>query len=242
MGISHQNRGARMTQESTRYYVRYCFYKVAPEWRRLPQGDRERSKAEYAAVLDECSSHISITPYSLLGTRGDADYMLWTISPSLEMLDQLAAQTNRTELGKYLTTPYSYLAMTRRSPYIDEHTHQGQEGTGEVVRTVGRSYLFVYPFVKTHDWYQLPGEQRQEIMAEHFQLGHKFPSVKISTSYSFGLDDQEFMLGFETDNPSDFLDLVMVLRESKARPYTLRDTPIFTCLQKPLKDCLDGLG
>ncbi|MCE2464954.1 MAG: chlorite dismutase family protein [Dehalococcoidia bacterium] len=231
-----------MSSDGERYFVRYCFYKVAPEWKRLPQGDKERSKAEYAAVLDELSQRMSIASYSLQGTRGDVDYMLWAISPTVELLDQLASQTNRTELGKYLETPYSYLAMTRRSPYVDEHTHPGQDGTGDVVRTVGRPYLFVYPFVKTHDWYQLPQEERQTIMSEHFRIGHKYPSVKISTSYSFGLDDQEFMLGFETETPGDFLDLVMALRESKARPYTLRDTPIFTCIHKPLGECLDGLG
>jgi len=77
---------------------------------------------------------------------------------------------------------------------------------------------------------------------EHFIIGHKYPDVKISTAYSFGLDDQEFVLGFETDKPGDFLDLVMELRESKARPFTLRDTPIFTCLNKPLEDCLADLG
>ncbi len=231
-----------MSPEGDRYFVRYCFYKVAPEWKRLDQGDKERSKAEYVAVLDELSQRMSISSYSLLGTRGDVDYMLWAISPTVELLDQLAAQTNRTELGKYLETPYSYLAMTRRSPYVDEHTHPGQDGTGDLVRTVGRPYLFVYPFVKTHDWYQLPQEERQSIMSEHFRIGHKYPSVKISTSYSFGLDDQEFMLGFETESPGDFLDLVMALRESQARPYTLRDTPIFTCIHKPLGECLDGLG
>ena len=80
------------------------------------------------------------------------------------------------------------------------------------------------------------------MMEEHFRIGHRYPTVKISTSYSFGLDDQEFVLGFETNDPSEFLDLVMELRESAARPYTLRDTPIFTCIHKPLKECLDGLG
>jgi chlorite dismutase len=80
------------------------------------------------------------------------------------------------------------------------------------------------------------------MMNEHFEVGHRYPSVKISTSYSFGLDDQEFVLGFETDSAADFLDLVMALRESQARVYTLRDTPIFTCIHKPLKECLDGLG
>ncbi len=231
-----------MAEDGKRFFVRYSFYKVDLAWRRLPQGARESSKAEFAAVVDEFMPRMSVDSYSLMGTRGDADLMLWKISPSLELLDELSSQLNHTELGKYLLMPYSYLAMTRKSPYLDGHKHAGQEGTGETVRTLGRDYLFVYPFVKTHDWYQLPKEDRQRIMDEHFRLGHKFPSVKISTSYSFGLDDQEFMLGFETNEPGDFLELVMALRESEARPYTLRDTPIFSCIHKPLKDCLDGLG
>ena len=235
-------REGSMPQDVNRQYVKYTFFKVDPQWRRLPQGDLERGKAQFAAVVEEFASRLSITSYSLLGTRGDVDFMLWKVSPTLELLDGLASQLNRTELGKYLLTPHSYLAMTRRSPYVDQHRHPNQEGTGEAIRTIGRDYLFVYPFVKTHDWYQLPGEERQRMMDEHFQIGHRYPSVKISTSYSFGLDDQEFVLGFETNDPSDFLDLVMELRESKARTYTLRDTPIFTCIYRPLKECLDGLG
>ena len=231
-----------MSQDVKRQYVKYTFFKVELPWRRLPQADKERSKAEFAAVVEEFASQMSIHSYSLLGTRGDVDFMLWKVSPSLSPIHGLASQLNRTELGKYLLIPHSYLAMTRRSPYLDQHGHPTQEGAGEAVRSIGRDYLFVYPFLKTHDWYQLPKEERQRMMDEHFQIGHRYPSVKISTSYSFGLDDQEFVLGFETDDPSDFLDLVMELRESQARPYTLRDTPIFTCMRRPLKECLDGLG
>ena len=231
-----------MAQQAESLYVKYTFLKVDLRWRRLPQGDRERSKEEYAAVVDEFSSQLSINSYSLMGTRGDVDMMLWKISPSLDLLDELASLLARTDLGKYMHTPHSYLAMTRRSPYVDQHAHPGQESGGEKIRAVGRKYLFVYPFVKTHDWYQLPKEERQRMMSEHFEVGHRYPSVKISTSYSFGLDDQEFVLGFETDSPADFLELVLALRESRARPYTLRDTPIFTCVNKPLKACLDSLG
>ena len=231
-----------MAQESRRSFVKYTFYKADLEWRRLPSSDRDRCREQLSAVVEEFASRMSIRSYSLLGTRGDVDFMLWKISPSLELLESLAAQINRTDMGRYLHVPHSYLAMTRPSPYVDRHRHPGQEGTGETMRSIGREYLFVYPFVKTHDWYQLSKEDRQRMMEGHFRVGHKYPSVKISTSYSFGLDDQEFVLGFETDSPSDFLDLVMDLRESEARPYTLRDTPIFTCLHKPLRECLEGLG
>ena len=231
-----------MTQEEARDFVKYSFYKVAPEWRLLPEKERADSKAEFAATLVEFSDRISMSSYSLVGTRGDVDFMLWKVSRTLEAIDELMGQLNRTHLAGYLRTPHSYLAMTRRSPYVDDHRHEGQEGATATMRIVGRKYLFVYPFVKTHDWYQQSQEERQRMMNEHFVIGHKYPDVKISTSYSFGLDDQEFVLGFETNNPGTFLDLVMDLRNSEARPYTERDTPIFTCLAKPVGECLDDLG
>ena len=231
-----------MTQEDARDFVKYSFYKVNPEWRLLPGEEKRRGKEEFAATLAEFSDRIAMSSYSLVGTRGDVDFMLWKVSRSLEAIDELMAQLNRTQLAGYLRTPHSYLAMTRRSPYVDDHRHEGQEGATATMRIVGRKYLFVYPFVKTHDWYQQSQEERQRMMSEHFVIGHKYPDVKISTSYSFGLDDQEFVLGFETDHPGAFLDLVMDLRNSEARPYTERDTPIFTCLAKEIRECLDDLG
>ena len=231
-----------MPEDNVRQFVKYTFFKVDPPWRRLPDEVRERSKGEFVAVVNELATQVKVSSYSLVGTRGDADFMLWQISPSLELLQQMARQLNHTELGKYLSTSHSFLAMTRPSPYVHNHRHAGQEGTGAAITSMGRKYLFLYPFVKTHDWYRLPQEERQNMMNEHFTIGHRYPSVKITTSYSFGLDDQEFVLGFESDNPADFLDLVMELRSSEARPYTLRDTPIFTCIHTPLEDCLDDLG
>ena len=227
-------------QQARRDFVKYSLYKVDPRWRGNSSEERRTGKREFAAVLDEFSERVSISSYSMVGTRGDADLMLWMVSPTIEAINELSSQINRTAMAPYLAMPYSYLAMTRRSPYVVNHLHEGQEGTSSTMRIVGRKYLFVYPFVKTHDWYQLPKEERQELMNEHFVIGHKYPDVKISTAYSFGLDDQEFVLGFETDDPSNFLDLVMDLRESKARPYTLLDTPI--CISKPIEACLDDLG
>ena len=232
-----------MTEQVRRDFVKYSFFKVDPAWRLLPGKERQDSKAQFAEVLNEFSDRVSMSSYSMVGTRGDADFLLWKVSEELEAINELMARVNHTDLAPYLTMPYSYLAMTRRSPYIDDHKHEGQEGTGSAtMRIIGRKYLFIYPFVKTHEWYQLPKEERQALMNEHFVIGHKYPDVKISTAYSFGLDDQEFVLGFETDNPSNFLDLVMDLRESKVRPYTLLDTPIFSCISKSVEACLDDLG
>ncbi|MBI2166475.1 MAG: chlorite dismutase family protein [Chloroflexi bacterium] len=232
-----------MTQ-GKRQFVKYNAYRVDPLWRRLPEAQRQQDKEEFLAVVDEFTAGISIRSYSLVGLRADADLLLWCISETLESLQELVARLYRTGLGGYLSMPYSFLAMTRPSPYVEKHRHAEQEGASAAIR-MSRTpyrYLVVYPFVKTAQWYLLPVEERQRMMDEHFAAGHKYPSVKINTSYSFGLDDQEFMLAFETNNLSDFLELVMELREQKARLYTLRDTPILTCIQKPLREALQDVG
>ena len=231
-----------MADADGRQFLKYSFYRVDPLWRRLPSETRAESKREFAAVVDEFDTSTMLRSYSLVGMRGDADFMLWQASDSLEHVQQVASRLLATELGSYLEMPYSYLAMTRRSQYVGKHRHAGQEGARLKVRPGDGRYLFVYPFLKTREWYLLPQERRQAMMDEHIRIGHKYPSVRINTSYSFGLDDQEFVVAFDSDSPSDFLDLVMDLRGVEGSKYTLRDTPIFTCVSAPIEQALDNLG
>lgn len=231
-----------MASEEQRYYVKYTFYKTLPEWRRLSKTERAEGVHEFQAAVELFTEGLLLRTYNLQGMRGDVDFMFWQVARRLEDIQECAVRLVATGLGHYLTIPHSYLAMTRRSPYIDEHRHEGQEGRSGVTRPRGSKYLVVYPFWKTRPWYRLPLEERQKMMSTHFQIGHKYPSVKINTGYSFGLDDQEFVVAFETDAPGDFLDLVTELRETEASLYTLRDTPIFTCISMDLKEILSGLS
>ena len=230
-----------MTTER-RQFVKYTFFKVQPAWRGLARQERDACKSELLGVLEEFADRLMIRTYSTVGMRGDCDLLLWTVSDSLEDLQRLTSCLFGTRIAPFLETPHSYLAMTKKSIYVDKHQHEGQEGTRLRVRPVGSRYLFVYPFVKTRAWYLLPKEERQAMMNAHITTGHRYPSVRINTSYSFGLDDQEFVVAFETDSPSDFLDLVMELRETRASEYTLRDTPIFTCVSMPPEEALDALA
>ncbi len=192
-----------------RQVVKFTFFKVDPLWRRLPKEERERGKAQLCAVVEEFGDRLMIRSYSLVGLRGDADFLLWQIGDRLEDIQRLHTAIFRTEMGPYLTIPYAYLAMTRRSIYVTKDE-------GEADRTTihpGQSrYLFVYPFVKTRAWYKLSRATRQGMMDEHIAVGRKYPSVKLNTTYSYGLDDQEFVVAFETYEPADFIDLVMELR------------------------------
>jgi len=224
-----------------RQFVNFTFYHVRPEWRFLDEATREAGKREFLDVVESYRRDLLMPTYSIVGLRSNADFMIWRIGYALDPLQEMTARLNRTGLGRYLEVTQSFLSMTKRSMYIDKDNPDHVEDRLHIVPGQAK-YLFVYPFVKTREWYKLPVEQRQEMMDEHIRIGSQYRSVKLHTTYSFGLDDQEFVVAFETDEPSDFLDLVQHLRETKASSYTLRDTPMYTCRQRPLAECLEALG
>lgn len=225
-----------------RQFVHFLFFKVDRAWRHLPEAERAEGKRAFEAIVSAYQGRgMIVVPYALTGIRADADMMLWRISTSLEELQEMGARLLASPLGRYLDTPYAFLSQAKRSIYVDklDPTHDDARSRIQPGR---HRYNFVYPFVKTRAWYLLHKQARQGIMDEHIEVGTRYPSVKLNTTYSFGLDDQEFMLAFETDEPGDFLDLVMALRETEGSRYTERDTPIFTCLRKTVTEMLDALG
>jgi chlorite dismutase len=221
-------------------YLNYVFFKLAPEWRRLPDEKRERGKNEFLAAAEEHGNNMLLRSFSLLGLRSDADFMLWRISYDLDAFEKMTSALLKSGLGKYLSAAYSYFGLARRSIYVGEHT-PGFENRRYIVPGEG-DYLFVYPFVKTRAWYRLPLEERQRMMDEHMQIGRKHYPIKNNTAYCFGIDDYEFILSFEAETPEKFQDLMMELRESEASAFTELDTPIFTCRRRPLAKILESLS
>jgi len=224
-----------------RQVVGFSFYRLDPAWRRLPRATRRRQAAELCRVVQAHTQELMVLTYSLIGLKADVDFLIWRVGRRLEQLQSMSGAILQTGMAGYLSMPYALLSMTKRSTYVDRLDPEHQDRR-RFITPARATYLFVYPFVKTRDWYQLPFEQRQAMMDEHIRVGNKYPSVRLHTTYSFGLDDQEFVVAFETDEPKEFLDLVMELRETQGSRYTLRDTPIFSCVAKPLPDILKALG
>ena len=225
-----------------RQYVRFLFLKVDPAWRRLDRERQEAGKRAVERVVAAFADRMLMRAYTTVGTRADVDLLLWQVSPNLENFGQLVTALFGTPLGPYLATPYAYLAMTKRSIYTIPEGQESDTNRHLTIQPGQAKYLFVYPFVKSRAWYALSFEERQEMMTSHIVVGRKYPAVKLNTTYSFGLDDQEFVVAFETDEPGDFLDLVMDLRETRASGFTERDVPIFTCVATSLRGALDALG
>jgi chlorite dismutase len=229
-------------QPTARQFVNFMFFRVDRAYRSLDAALKLEARREFEEIIARYTGPMFVLPYSTLGLKAGVDFMLWRIGYDIDPFQRMIADVNRSILGRYLEVPQSFLAMTKHSQYVEEHVHEGQEGRR--LRSVPgrRPFLFVYPFVKTRDWYLLPMSERQRIMNEHIAIGHKYPRVKINTTYSFGLDDQDFVVAFESDTADEFLDLVQELRETESSKYTVRDTPMYTCRRTTIGEILESIG
>jgi chlorite dismutase len=216
-------------------YVAYTNFRVLPEWRRLPVEERAAAKDAFAEVVEEWTPRFdTLNAYTTTGVRPETDFFLWKITQRYEDLGELGTALNATPLAGYLETPYSYLATTRASQYTSARR-------ARKVTPRQSPYLVVYPFVKVRPWYALSEADRQRAMDEHIRIGGEHPTIHNHTTYSFGIDDQEFMTAFECDEPADFMHLMLTLRESEASRYTERDTPIFVGQLLDIRAVLDRL-
>ena len=217
-------------------YVAYTFFRVDPAWRRLPVEERALGKDAFAEVIEELTPRFDhLRAYSTAGVRPETDFFLWKITERYEDLGELGAALNATPLAGWLDTPYSYLATTKASQYTSARK-------ARKITPKNLPYLVVYPFVKVRPWYSLTEEVRQRAMDEHIRIGREeFPGIFNHTTYSFGIDDAEFMTAFECEEPADFMHLMLRLRDSEASAYTERDTPIFVGQHMPVREALDRL-
>lgn len=223
---------------SAERFVHAWLLRLDPAWRRLGATERASDVADFCAAAERTDARLTQHAYSTIGLRAEGDLLLWRLASGLEDVEESAADLLRSGIGRWLTPTISMLGLTRPSQYVKRPTTQEQSlFEGERSR-----YLVVYPFVKSVEWYLTPAEERQRVMGGHMKVGHRYPQVRQLLAYSFGLDDQEFIVAYETDDLVAFQDLVRELRETESRRSTTRDTPIVTAVHRPLGEVLAMLG
>ena len=224
-----------------RQFLNYAFYRLDPVFRRLPAGEQREAAAGFMDLVRtwESSDDLILRTYSLVGLRAEVDFMLWRIAFDTPPLQLMEAAIRRSRLGAYLSQVHSFLSVQRRSPYVNK-----MKGAGDGVELLPGEgkYLFVYPFTKTRSWYRLSPHARQGMMDEHIAASAPFRGVRLNTSYSYGIDDQDFVVAFDSDYPQEFVDLVGRLRYTEASLYTERDTPMFMCAKAPIDAILAQLA
>ena len=217
-------------------FLNYSFFKVDPKWRWLNEIGKDEAAKEFANLIEVANTKIKVRVYSTVGLRADADLLIWMVSDTIEKTQVMTSKIYSTVLGKYLTPSHVFLSSSRPSVYSSKVT------PGFMTDEAPMKYVIVYPFVKSREWYLLPFEERKKMMEEHIMVGRKFPQVRLNTTYSFGLDDQDFMLAFETPDLSVFQELIIQLRETKVSKYVVRDTPMIVCVYKGVEDIVKSLG
>ena len=219
----------------TEQYVHALGLGLDAEWRRLPDAQRRSTFADFISSVDQ-SREVKTYAYTMVGLQAGVDLLLWRLAPSLQALEESAAATLRCGMGTWMSVTESFLGLIQPSQYVKKPTPQEQSlFSGERSR-----YLIVYPFTKSADWYLLDKETRQRVMNEHMKVGHGYPQVRQLLAYSFGLDDQDFVVAYETDDLPAFGELVRALRSTESRRSTVRDTPILAGIHRPLSE-LAGL-
>jgi chlorite dismutase len=219
-------------------FVHAWLLRLDPAWRRRPAAERLADLDVFCAAAGRTEERLVQHTYSTIGLRVEGELLLWRMAESLEAVEESAADLLASGIGQWLTPTISMIGLTRPSQYVKRPTRQEQSLFGGD-RT---RYLVVYPFVKSVDWYLSSAEERQAVMRGHMKVGHAYPQVRQLLAYSFGLDDQEFIVAYETDELVAFQDLVRDLRETESRRSTVRDTPIITGIHRPLGEILGLLS
>ncbi len=218
-------------------YVHALALGLDPHWRRLDPAVRRSTAADLVAAVHADSS-VTTETYSLIGLKPGVDVLVWRLADTLDALETEAARLLRSGMGAWLTVRESFVGLIRDSQYVAKPTSQEQSMfSGERSR-----YIIVYPFTKTAEWYLTSKEVRQGSMNEHMKVGHAYPQVRQLLAYSFGLDDQDFVVAYETDDLPAFSALVRDLRSTDGRRSTVRDTPILTGIHRPMEEIVKLLG
>ena len=216
-------------------YHNYIFFDTDPRVHDLDAKAMKKHKEDFAAMI-EASKTVVTYGYSTLGFKAGTRFMLWFQSDKVEEIQNLLNALLHTGLGRNLKVAYTLFGMVRPSQYSRHKPTVQEQAIDETVR---EKYLIVYPFTKTIEWHLIPFEERRALMIDHIKVGHTFAPIKQLLLYSYGVDDHEFVVSYETQALADFQSLVMELRGTEARRYTKSDTPIFTCIYQPLANVLD---
>ena len=221
--------------ENDQYFFNFSFFKIDPKWRWMADLAKEESAKEVENVI--INSGIRFRSYSTLGWRDDAEFLFWFAAETVEEIQDVISKLYLTVFGKYIIPSRVYLSCTRSSTYARKGTLPSF-----VLGNEPQKYVVVYPFTKTREWYLVPQAQRQKMMDQHINVSEKYPQVTLNTTYSFGIDDQDFMLAFECDDLRDFQNLIMELRQTKVSAYVAVDTPMITCVKKDIVPIITSLG
>jgi chlorite dismutase len=217
-----------MPEQIPRTLNHFSYFRFTHNYYQLSLLEKQKFQAQFFENINKLAATSWL--YQVYPATTDADILLWSAPPEIsngqerQFFSDFACQTNPL---RHLISPVQTLwGFTRPSQYT--RTRSTQEI--DPFSPTRKPYLIVYPFVKTTSWYLMSREARQGMMNEHIRIGKQYPQITQLLLYSFGLQNQEFIVVYETEDLPLFSDLVNELRSSEGRRYTERDTPLTTAI------------
>jgi chlorite dismutase len=216
---------ARLDYAELNSTIRYTMWSVfRAEPGRLGE-DRTEAATQAVEFLDalEGKGVVVRGVYDLAGVRADADYMIWWHAGNIEALQAAYSDLRRsTALGRASVPVWSQAALHRPAEFNKSHVPAFVAGEEP------KSYVCVYPFVRSLEWYLLPDEERRQMLADHGKAARGYPDVRANTVPSFALGDYEWILAFEADELDRIVDLMRHLRATEARRHVREEVPFYT--------------
>lgn len=222
------------TEHSLRTFNHYALFSFKDAYWSLTADERANFHKNWLAALRASAQKVDL----FQSTEHDVDLIIWS---ALTVQDNQDASIFFEKFAKALA-PYRHLieqkdslwGFTRPSQYSKARSRQEIDPFSDE----RKPYLIIYPFSKTTEWYLMSRDARQGMMNEHIRIGKQYEDISQLLLYSFGLQNQEFVVVYETDDLTRFSDLVNELRNTEARRYTLRDTPLHTAIYHPAEETL----
>jgi chlorite dismutase len=225
-----------MFEQTPRTLNHFAFFTFKDAHFVLSPGARREFHATWLANLRQATEHLDV--YQVYPAQAGTDVLVWSVLNA----EDPAVAAGFFERFARATNPHRHLVEPRHIlwGYTKPSQYTRTRSTQEIdpFAAERKPYLIVYPFVKTVEWYLMSREARQGMMNEHIKIGKQHPEITQLLLYSFGLQDQEFIVVYETADLGQFSDLVYELRDSEARRYTQRDTPLFTAVYHPAEEAL----
>lgn len=219
----------------------YTTFRFHDRFWQLPAPARREWLRGFLRAMAETGQ--SASWYQVFPARAEYDFLLWTTvdCETLDAPDRYLERFARrlAPFRAQVEVPLTLCGVTKPSTYVKPHENPQEINPYDGDR---KPYFVIYPFSKTAEWYQKPREERQVLMTEHIRLGKQYPAIKQLLLYSFGIQDQEFVVAYEMDDLPLFSDLVQALRSTAARIYTLLDTPIITGVLRTPAQLADTFG
>jgi hydrogen peroxide-dependent heme synthase len=217
--------------------IRYTAWSVFRVEDSIGDGDRAALADEITALFDQLAANdVTVRGiYDVSALRADADLMIWWHASTAEGLQDAYSRLRRTALGRRLRPVWSNMALHRPAEFNKSHI------PAFLADETPRTYVCVYPFVRSYEWYLLPDEERRALLAEHGKLAREYPDVRANTVASFALGDYEWILAFEADELHRIVDLMRHLRSSETRRHVREEVPFYTGTRRDVSELIAAL-